>query len=115
MPFAFLKPLRNCRPSRYQRGLVGETLRKISVILLHNVERCLLGEPAMVLGKESVHLGKLFVGHSHLQDFIPYRKTALGRASFQAASKLPSSWSRHQKPSCPYWGNRPRYSAAAIA
>ena len=35
----------------YQRGLIRTPLRKIGVILLHDVEHCFLGEPAMVLGK----------------------------------------------------------------
>lgn len=51
LPFALLKALRNRRSPRYQRGLVREALCEIGVILLHNVERCFLGEPAMVLGK----------------------------------------------------------------
>jgi hypothetical protein len=32
-------------------SLIRKPLREIGVILLHNVERCFLGEIAMVLGK----------------------------------------------------------------
>jgi len=35
----------------YQRGIIRKPLRKISVILLHDVERRFLGELAMVLRK----------------------------------------------------------------
>jgi hypothetical protein len=35
----------------YQRGLIRKPLRKISVILLHDVERRFLGELAMVFRK----------------------------------------------------------------
>jgi hypothetical protein len=35
----------------YQRGLIRKLLRKISVMLLHDVERCFLDELAMVLRK----------------------------------------------------------------
>ncbi len=66
VPFAllaFAKALRNRRSSWYQRGFIREPLRKIRVILLHDVERGFLGEPAMVLGKEPVHVCELFIGH----------------------------------------------------
>jgi hypothetical protein len=60
---AFVKALRDRRSSWYQRGLIREPLRKISVILLHDVEHGFPGERAMVLGKEPVHVYELFVGH----------------------------------------------------
>jgi hypothetical protein len=61
--FAFVKALHNRRSPGYQRGLVREPLGKIRVILLHDVEHGFAGELAMVLGKPSVHVCELFVGH----------------------------------------------------
>ena len=48
---AFVKAFQDRRAPWYQRGLIRKPLRKIGVILLHNVERRFLGEIAMVLGK----------------------------------------------------------------
>jgi hypothetical protein len=45
--FAFVKAFQDRRAPWYQRGLIRKPLRKIGVILLHNVER----EIALVLGK----------------------------------------------------------------
>jgi hypothetical protein len=61
--FAFVKALHNRRPPWYEHGLVRKPLRKIGVVLLDDVEHRFLGEPAMVLGKQSVHGCKLFIGH----------------------------------------------------
>jgi hypothetical protein len=61
--FAFVKALNDRRSPWYQRGLIREPLGEIGVVLLHNVEHRFPGEPAMELGKESVHLCELFVGH----------------------------------------------------
>jgi hypothetical protein len=63
---AFVKALNDRRSPRYQRGLIRESLRKVGVVLLHNVECCVPGEPAMVLGKQFVHLCKLFVSHARV-------------------------------------------------
>jgi hypothetical protein len=64
MPFTPLRPFCAARRSSwYQRGLIREPLRKIRVILLHDVEHRFPGERAMVLGKEPVHLYELFIGH----------------------------------------------------
>jgi hypothetical protein len=49
--FAFVKALHNGRSPGYQRGLIRRPLRKIGVILLHDVEHRFPGELAMVLGK----------------------------------------------------------------
>jgi hypothetical protein len=49
--FAFVKAFQDRRAPWYQRGLIRKPLREIGVILLHDVERCFLGEIAMVLGK----------------------------------------------------------------
>jgi hypothetical protein len=49
--FAIMKPLRYRRSPRYQHGLICKALRKISVILLHDIESRLLGELSMMLGK----------------------------------------------------------------
>jgi len=48
---AFVKALHNRRSPWYLRGLIREPLRKIGVVLLHDVEHRFLGESAMVLGK----------------------------------------------------------------
>jgi hypothetical protein len=60
---AFVKALHNRGSPWYLRGLIREPLRKIGVVLLHDIEHRLLGELAMVLGKQSVHVCELFVGH----------------------------------------------------
>lgn len=60
---AFAQALRDRRSPSDQRGLVGEALRQISVILRHHIEYGALGELAMVLGQEAMHVGKLFVVH----------------------------------------------------
>jgi hypothetical protein len=60
---AFAKALRDRRSSCDQRSLVCEPLRKIGVILLHDIEYGFLGKPSMVLGKESVQVSELFVVH----------------------------------------------------
>jgi hypothetical protein len=62
---AFAKALCNRRSSWDQCGLIGEPLRKIGVILLHDVEHCFLGERAMVLGKKPVHVYEFVVGHGY--------------------------------------------------
>jgi hypothetical protein len=49
--FAIVKAFHNRRTPWYQHGLIRKPLRKIGVILLHDVERRFLGKPAMVLGK----------------------------------------------------------------
>lgn len=49
--FALMKPLRYRRSPRYQHGLICKALRKVSVILLHDIESRLLGELSMILGK----------------------------------------------------------------
>jgi hypothetical protein len=49
--FAFMQAFQDRRAPWYQRGLIRKPLRKIGVILLHDVERCFFGEIAMVLGK----------------------------------------------------------------
>jgi hypothetical protein len=72
--FAFTKTFQDCRAPRYQRGLIRKPLRKIGVILLHDVERRFLGELAMVLGKQPVHGCELFIGHG----LAPSRRRRLG-------------------------------------
>jgi hypothetical protein len=49
--FAFMKALQDRRAPWYLHGLIRKPLRKISVIVLHDVEHCFLGEIAMVVGK----------------------------------------------------------------
>jgi hypothetical protein len=48
---AFMKAFQDRRAPWYQRGLIRKPLRKIGLILLHDVEHSFLGELAMVLGK----------------------------------------------------------------
>jgi hypothetical protein len=62
---AFVKALHDRRSPWYLRGLIREPLRKVGVILLHDVEHRFLGEPAMVFGQQPVHVSELFVGHGH--------------------------------------------------
>jgi hypothetical protein len=49
--FAFMQAVQDSRAPWYQRGLIRKPLPEIGVILLHDVERCFVGEIAMVLGK----------------------------------------------------------------
>jgi hypothetical protein len=49
--FAFVKAFQDRRAPWNLRGLIRKPLREIGVILLHDVERRLLGELAVVLGK----------------------------------------------------------------
>ena len=46
-----MQAFQDSRAPWYQRGLIRKPLPKIGVILLHDVERCFVGEIAMVLGK----------------------------------------------------------------
>jgi hypothetical protein len=62
---AFVKALHDRRSPWYLRGLIREPLRKVGVVLLHDAEHRFLGEPAVVLGKQPVHVCELFVGHWH--------------------------------------------------
>jgi hypothetical protein len=48
---AFMKAFQDRRAPPYLCGLIRKPLRKIGVILLHDVEHCFLGEIAMLLGK----------------------------------------------------------------
>jgi hypothetical protein len=49
--FAFVKAFQDRRAPWYQRGLIRKPLRKIGVILLHDVEQCFRGELAMIVSK----------------------------------------------------------------
>ncbi len=60
---AFAKALRDRRSPGDQRGLVGEALREVGVIVLHDIEHGFLGKPSMVIGKEFVQVSELFVVH----------------------------------------------------
>ena len=44
------------------RRLIGKPLRKIGVIIVHNVEPRFFGKLSMVFGEHAVHLGDLFMG-----------------------------------------------------
>jgi hypothetical protein len=48
---AFVKAFHDRRAPWYQRGLILKPLRKIGVILLHDVEQRFRGELAVVFGK----------------------------------------------------------------
>lgn len=62
---AFAQALRDRGAPSDQRGLVGQPLRQVGVILRHDIEDGFPGELAMVLGQEAVHVDKLFVHCSH--------------------------------------------------
>jgi len=49
--FEFTEAFQGCRAPWYLRGLIGEPLREIGVILLHDVEQGFPGEIAMVIRK----------------------------------------------------------------
>jgi hypothetical protein len=49
--FALTKALHNRRSPWYQRSLIREPLRKISVILSDDIQRSFLGQLTMVLRK----------------------------------------------------------------
>ena len=49
--FALTKALHNRRSPWYQRSLIREPLRKISVILSDDIQRSFRGQLTMVLGK----------------------------------------------------------------
>src|SRR5713226_139140 len=63
--FAFMKAFQDGRAPWYLRSLIRKPLREIGVILLHDVERCFLGEIAMVPGKYPVHGCEQFIGHGY--------------------------------------------------
>jgi hypothetical protein len=48
---AFVKAFHDRRAPWYQPGLIRKPLRKIGVILLHDVEQCFRGELAMIVSK----------------------------------------------------------------
>jgi hypothetical protein len=61
--FALMKAFQDGRAPWYLRSLIRKPLREIGVILFHDVERCFLGEAAMVPGKYPVHRCEQFIGH----------------------------------------------------
>ncbi|QHO77488.1 hypothetical protein ACH79_37510 [Bradyrhizobium sp. CCBAU 051011] len=77
------QPLRDRGSSRDQRGLVGEPLGKVGVILLHDIEHGFPGEPAVVLGQESVQVSEFFVVHLYRASaaMAEYTATCRSRAS----------------------------------
>lgn len=62
---ALAQPLRDRRSPVDQRGFIREPLRKVRVILLHDVEHRILGEAAVVLGEEFVQVGEFVVIHGY--------------------------------------------------
>ena len=62
---AFAQALRDRRSASDQRGLIGEALRQIGVILRYDIEYGFPGKLAVVLGQEAVHVDKLLVHRSH--------------------------------------------------
>jgi len=60
---AFAKALCDRRSPGDQRRLVGEALRQVGVIVLHDIEHGFFGKPSMVIGKEFVQVSELFVVH----------------------------------------------------
>lgn len=63
--FALMKAFQDGRAPWYLRSLIRKPLREIGVILFHDVERCFLGETAMVPGKYPVHRREQFIGHGY--------------------------------------------------
>src|SRR3954452_751235 len=59
-----METFQNLRSPWNLNGFIHQPLSEINMILLHQVEYRLLGDLAMVLGKKSMHGGKLFIGHS---------------------------------------------------
>jgi hypothetical protein len=49
----------------YQRSFIGESLRQIGVILLHDIEHRLLGKAAVMVGQEFVQVSEFVVIHSY--------------------------------------------------
>src|SRR6267378_811936 len=60
--FAFMKARERHRATWNLRRLIGKPLRKIGVIIVHNVEPRFFGKLSMVFGEHAVHLGDLFMG-----------------------------------------------------
>lgn len=63
---AFAKPLRDRGSSWDQRGFVGEPLREIGVILLHDIEHGFPGELAMILGQKPMQVREFFGGDGRI-------------------------------------------------
>ena len=63
--FALMKAFKDGRAPWYLRSLIRKALREIVVILFHDVERCFLGETAMVPGKYPVHRCEQFIGYGY--------------------------------------------------
>jgi hypothetical protein len=83
-----MKALPDRRASWYLRGLIRKPLRKIGVIVLHDVEHRLPGEIAMVFGKQPVHVCELFGGHG----LAPDRRRRLRRAErYDFKQKIPAN------------------------
>ena len=49
-----MQAVQDSRAPWYQRGLIRKPLPEIGVILLHDVERCFVGEIAMVVCTENL-------------------------------------------------------------
>jgi hypothetical protein len=72
---AFAKALRDRRSPGDQRGLVGEALREVGVIVLHDIEHGFLGKPSMMIGKQFVQVSELFVVHGFRASVAKYTAT----------------------------------------
>ena len=89
----------------YLRSLIRKPLREIGVILLHDVERCFLGETAMVPGKYPVHRCEQFIGHGYccfsgpLLAFDDLKKAVTAHADVSNRVRMHRRFSfRHQNP-----------------
>jgi hypothetical protein len=69
------------------RALIRKPLREIIVIVAHDIENGLPGEPAMILGKQLVHCCELFVRHGLVPSLsIPdYIGTEFARSNGQGS------------------------------
>jgi hypothetical protein len=103
---ACAKALRDRRAPEDQRGLIGEALREVGVIVLHDVEHGFLGKPAMMIGKEFVQVSELFVVHgfsrlsrdpaniSQAVDPVP----AFGALGYLPGANLDGRYGRYRRP-----------------
>ena len=63
LAFALLESIGDRRSSRNLRGFIRQTLSQVGVILLDDVEHRLLGEPAVILGKQLMHVCEILLNH----------------------------------------------------
>jgi hypothetical protein len=65
LPLAVVQPFDNRRPPRYLCRFIRKPLRQVRMILLNYVEHGLLGEQAMIIGKQLVQVCEFFIVHGN--------------------------------------------------